>query len=158
MTQPSLFPESANERTVRLDAEIANLLYGAGGGPLGLCLADDERAVLGMIRYRRGAASAIKLRDIQSHTRLDVRAIKGAVRTLRLNFGLPIGSSKLADAGGYFLMITAEDRAIWRKDVTDQVRAQMDVLRAADGRQAALEALGQLREELLTMPEEGSHA
>ncbi|MDR3797992.1 MAG: hypothetical protein P4K93_07555 [Terracidiphilus sp.] len=149
-TQSSLFPEPVEVQVHRLDAAIASLLFGGRGGPLNLRLADDEKAVLEMIRYRRGAAKSISLRDIQQRTKLDPRTIKQAVRTLRLNFRLPIGSSKNSESGGYYLMISAEDRAIWRKDVLDQVRAQVDVLRAADGHQAALEALGQLREELLS--------
>lgn len=158
-TQSLLFPEPQELQIHRLDAAIAMLLIGHSGGPLGLRLADDEKAVLGMIRYRRGMASAINLRDIQRRTKLDVRTIKQAVRTLRLNFHLPIGSSKSSESGGYFLMITPEDRAIWRRDVLDQVRAQVDVLRAADSHQSALEALGQLREELLSQADpEANHA
>lgn len=152
-TTPSLFPEPPEQQAHRIDATIAGLIYGQQGGPLGLRLADDEKAVLEMIRYRRGAANAVNLRDIQKRTGLDVRTIKQAVRTLRLNFHLPIGSSKQSETGGYYLMLTAEDRAIWRKDVLDQVRAQVNVLRAADGHQAALEALGQLRAELLSETE-----
>lgn len=149
-TQSMLFPEPREMQIHRLDAEITSLLYGRAGGPLNLCLADDEKAVLEMIRFHRGLANPVNLRDIQKRSKLDVRTIKQAVRTLRLNFHLPIGSSKHAESGGYYLMISAEDRAIWRKDVLDQVRAQVDVLRAADSPQAALEALGQLREELLS--------
>jgi len=37
-----------------------SLLFGARGGPLNLRLADDEKAVLEMIRYRRGAANKVK--------------------------------------------------------------------------------------------------
>ena len=153
--QPSLFADSRELRVQRIDQEILNLLTGIPGGPLSLRLTDDERQVLAMIRYRRGASNAIKLAEIQQRTRLNVRTIKDAVRTLRMNFHLPIGSSKHAENGGYFLMITPEDRAIWRKDVLDQARAQLAVLRACDGRQAALEALGQLRAE---MESEAPHA
>jgi hypothetical protein len=163
MVQAFLFPESHETQIDmeirRLDADILCLLVGRAGGPLGLTLGQDEKAVLEMIRYRRGAKNAIPLRDIQQRTKLDVRTIKQAVRTLRMDFHLPIGSSKSSESGGYYLMITADDRAIWRKDVLDQVRAQIDVLRAANGRQAALEALGQLCEELLSQADkEASNA
>lgn len=147
-TQPSLFTEPRELRIQAIDNDILALLSGRSGGPLGLRLSDDERAVLTMIRYRRGADNAIKLADIHERTKLNVRTIKEAVRTLRMNFHLPIGSSKRAETGGYYLMLSAEDRAIWSRDVLDQVRAQLEVLRAANGRQAALEALGQLRTEL----------
>lgn len=146
--QSSLFPDTPQERTVQLDAQIADLVCGRRGGVLDLPLDDSDRAVLKCIRYRRGAANAISLRKIAETTKLDARSIKQAVRTLRLNYRLPIGSSKSGTDGGYFLMVTDDDRKIWRSDVIDQVRAQLAVLHAADGRQAALEALGQLRVEI----------
>jgi meiotically up-regulated gene 157 (Mug157) protein len=65
-----------------------------------------------------------------------------------MNYRLPIGSSKHGTDGGYFLMITGEDRAIWVKDVLDQVRAELAVLHAAAGQQATLELLGQLQIEV----------
>jgi hypothetical protein len=147
MVQSSLFPESAESQAHRLDADILSLIVGRPGGPLGLTLGEDEKAVLQLIRFRRGAANAIPLRDITERTRLDARSIKQAVRTLRMDFHLPIGSSKSSETGGYFLMITAADFAIWRKDVIDQARAQLNVLKAVNGKRATLEALGQLREE-----------
>lgn len=156
-TQPSLFADSREMRIQQLDSEILQLLSGTHGGPMGLRMSDDERAVLTMIRYRRGSANAIKLADIQQRTKLHVRTIKEAVRTLRMNYHLPIGSSKQAETGGYFLMLSADDFAIWRRDVIDQMRAQAAVLRAACGHQAALEALGQLRAEL-EAGTEGAHA
>lgn len=145
--QGQLFAPAREALIHEIDAEIARLLFG-GNGPLGFAPTADEKAVLGMIRYRRGWQNAVKVREVQERTKLDVRSIKEAVRTLRLSFHLPIGSSKHAANGGYYVMITAEDRAIWRRDVIDQARAQFEVLRAADGHQATLEALGQLRAEL----------
>jgi hypothetical protein len=88
------------------------------------------------------------IREIQERTKLEPRTIKQAVRTLRLNFHLPIASWKHAERGGYFLIVDEEDRAAWVKDVLDQVRAELLVLRAAAGAQAGLELLGQLRMEI----------
>jgi hypothetical protein len=65
-----------------------------------------------------------------------------------MSFHLPIGSSKHSTKGGYFLMVSDADRAVWRGDVTDQIRAEVEVLRAADGHSGALEVLGQLQMEL----------
>jgi hypothetical protein len=70
------------------------------------------------------------------------------VRGLRLQFHLPIGSSKRGSAGGYFIMLTGEDHAILRAQVIDQVRAELEVLKAIDGPHAALELLGQLQLEV----------
>lgn len=154
MTQQSLFPESIDERQKRIDVEIESLLYGNAGGPLHLRLSDDERRVLRAIRYRRGAANAIsiaEMRDAMNRTSagaLGDREIKNIVRTLRLQFHLPIGSSKRGSAGGYFVMLTGEDHAILRAQVIDQVRAELEVLKAVDGPHAALELLGQLQLEV----------
>ncbi len=128
----------------RIDNAIAQLLLGLSGGPLGLRLEGDEHKVLQLLRYRRGAAHVIPIRDLEQKTGLTPRQIKQAVRSLRLSYRLPIGSSKSVAGGGYYVMISAEDRAIWRRDITDQIRAEVQVLRAADSDRAALEVLGQL--------------
>lgn len=147
---PSLFPASSEEIASRIDADVANLLYGRSGGPLGLTLDPNDKKVLEMIRYRRGRQNAVSIRSIESRTGLSPRSVKLAVQTLRMNFRLPIGSSKDSERGGYFLMVTAEDIAAWKSDVLDQVKAELEVLRAAAGDQVALELVGQLRAELTT--------
>lgn len=153
-TQPSLFPQTEMEMVQRLDSEICNLLFGRRGGPLELTLDQGEIAVLRAIRFCRGLNKAINLREIQRLSGLDVRSIKGIVRVLRINFRLPIGSCKHSTEGGYYLMITDADRAAWAKDVLDQVRAELAVLRAAAGHKAGLELLGQLHMEAV----EAAHA
>lgn len=147
-TQPSLFPESAEAAIARLDSTILDLILGHNGGPLGLTLEEREKAVLRTIRYMRGQANTITIAEISKLTKLNPREIKLAVRTLRINFHLPIGSSKNGSDGGYFLMLTEADRAVWAKDVLDQVRAELAVLRAGAGQQATLELLGQLHMEV----------
>jgi DNA-binding MarR family transcriptional regulator len=143
-TQATLFPEPQEAVAARVDAQICCLLLGHPGGALNVPLEHNEREVLRMLRYMRGASNAVPIRAIENRTGLDPRAIKQAVRNLRLNFHLPIGSSKNSARAGYYVMVSPEDRAAWRKDVTDQIRAEVEVLRAADGDHAALEVLGQL--------------
>lgn len=147
-TQPSLFPEASEVAIARLDSSILDLILGHPGGPQNLTLEEREKAVLRAIRYMRGQANTITIAEISKLTRLNPREIKLAVRTLRINFHLPIGSSKSGSDSGYFLMITEADRAVWAKDVLDQVRAELAVLRAGAGRQATLELLGQLHMEV----------
>jgi hypothetical protein len=148
MVQTSLFPEDLQTRVRRIDDEILRLLMGKPGGPLQIPLSDEEKMVLENIRYHRGLTNAVNIGEIHAHTKLNVRTIKAAVRTLRLNFRVPIGSCKHATEGGYYIMIDAGDRATWIKDITDQIRAEAAVLRAAADDQAALEMLGQLRMEI----------
>jgi hypothetical protein len=156
MSQTSLFPESTEKRIQRIDGLILHLICGGSGGPLNLQIRDDEKAVLECLRFRRGLKNALTIREIQLRTKLDARVIKQAVRTLRLTFRLPIGSWKHADKGGYFLIVDDEDLAAWVKDVLDQVRAEIGVLRAAAGHQASLELLGQLQMEV-QQENEASH-
>lgn len=147
-TQPTLFPESPEAAIMRLDQSILTLILGYPGGPLGLALDSEAKAVLGCIRYQRGLTNTITISDIQERTKFNVRQIKKAVRTLRLNYNLPIGSSKRGNDGGYYLMISQDDQTAWVKDVLDQVRAELAVLRAAAGPQVTLELLGQLQLEV----------
>jgi hypothetical protein len=151
----SLFPDlapSAEEMVKAIDLKIEKLLYNAAQGNSGSILTKEERYVLRRIRYRRGSANAITIDEIQDQIdvcikQLTARQVKQIVRTLRLDYHLPIGSSKSA-TGGYFLMISHADRAIYHAQVLDQVRAELEVFRAVDGHDAALELLGQLRLEV----------
>jgi hypothetical protein len=150
-----------DQRIRAIDLEIEGLLYGTRGGPFGLAMGDDEKRVLRLVRYRRGAKNAITIAEMRNamiregsahpeaggYTILGDREIKQAVRTLRLNYHLPIGSNK-AGMGGYFIMISDEDHAILASQILDQVRGEIEVLRAVSSPRAALELLGQLQLEL----------
>jgi hypothetical protein len=152
----TLFPDlapSAEERVKQIDLEIELLLWAKPGGALKLSLSDDEKRVLSLIRYRRGAASAITIAEMQRGMAgaagdiLSDRQIKQIVRTLRLNFRLPVGSNK-GGMGGYFIMLSDEDHAILAAQILDQVRAEIEVLRAVSSPHAVLTLLGQLQLEI----------
>jgi len=151
MTEQSLFPEPLDERIRSIDAEILALLMGKPGGPQNFTLSLNEKQVLAAIRFCRGAANRVTIKNMQNFKgceELDAREIKQAVRTLRINFRLPIGSSKQGSGGGYFIMLSAEDHNILRGQILDQVRAELEVLKSVDGPRAALELLGQLQLEV----------
>jgi hypothetical protein len=153
MTEQSLFPEpepTIQERAQTIDAEILALLIGKPGGPQNLTLSKDEKLVLSAIRFCRGASRGVTIKQMQNFKgckELDAREIKHAVRVLRINFHLPIGSNK-GGAGGYFIMLTSEDHSILRRQILDQTRAEFEVLKAVDGSHAVLELLGQLQLEV----------
>jgi hypothetical protein len=148
----SLFPDlgpTIEQQIQRIDAEILSLLMGKTGGPLGLSMSDDQKLILRALRYRRGSANAISIRELQT-TRgaaMGDRAIKAVMHELRTTFRLPIGSNK-GTPGGYYIMISPEDHAILRSQILDQVRAELAVLKATSGPHAARELLGQLRIEI----------
>jgi hypothetical protein len=148
LSTPSLFPPTTEEIIERLDRQILALLMGGTGGPLNYTLSAGERKILEAIRYHRGRNRAVSLEDIQSRTGINGRNVKHFVRCLRMNFQLPIGSSKHAKGGGYFLMVEDADVAVWRTSVLDQVRAEIAVLRAAAGAHVVQELLGQLSIEI----------
>jgi hypothetical protein len=80
MTELSLFPDDSIEaRRQTIDADILWLLTGHPGGPQNLTLSLDEKQVLTAIRYCRGAANAVTIRDLQEFKgceTLDAREIK----------------------------------------------------------------------------------
>jgi predicted DNA-binding transcriptional regulator YafY len=154
-----LFPPTPEELAAKIDKQILDLILGYSGGLYGLALGTVEKSVLRMLRNHNGYESAVSIADLQKSLALDARTIKQAIRTLRLNYHLPIGSSKHSTGGGYYIMLTRRDVDIWAKDVLDQVRAEVAVLRAAAGNQIGLEILGQLRNEALNAAEqEAVHA
>ena len=157
--QVKLFPPTPDEMAGEVDDQIRDLIMGYSGGPLGLTLGTIEKSILRSLRFHRGHENALSIGKLQQDLDVDARTIKQAVRTLRLNYRLPIGSSKQSSGGDYYIMLTPQDVAIWSKDVLDQVRAEVAVLRAAAGDQVGLEILGQLRNEALNaIQQEAAHA
>lgn len=136
------FAEPLDAAVQRIDGEILHLLM--GGEFCGLDLDSEEKSVLRLIRFRRGAANTIPIRELHEQTKFSPRAIKEIVRTLRLNFRLPIGSSKRGQDGGYYLMVTRDDVNAWIKTFAEQIRAEAEVVRAVGGSDAVRELLGQL--------------
>ncbi len=151
----SLFPDlgpTIEERIKEIDLEIERLLY--SGQVAGVSLSDDEKRILHSIRYRRGSANAISIRELQARINAPMsdRAIKAVVHELRVTYRLPIGSNK-GTPNGYFIMVSPEDRAILYNQILDQVRAELEVLRATNQQHEALRMLGQLQLEMQTSKE-----
>jgi hypothetical protein len=140
-----LFAAASAERALELDQRIVGLVYGSRVGIFGEHLSADERLVLKAIRYRRGSANTITIRELREKTELSDRAVKDAVRVLRLNFRIPIGASRDSERGGYFLIATAEDQALFLQGALRQIQAELEVIRAVGGQEQAAELLGQLR-------------
>ena len=145
MSTAHLFSSSAADA---VDQQIVDLLTGKNGGPMGLRPSAEEMAVLRAIRYHRGAKNAISIRDLQAKIDLSEREIKQIVRTLRVAFRLPIGSSKSATAGGYFIVVSIEDQEIAASGPLAQIRAEVEVLRLITSPERTKELLGQIQLEV----------
>jgi len=143
--QPGLFPETEAERVQRIDAEILALLMGKPGGKFGETLKPKENAVLSAVRFRRGHANTVTIREISRQTGLGERAVKDAAQSLRLSFRVPIAASKLGLRGGYFIAITEQDLNIMIANIRDQVRTEIDVMKVFIGERAALDIIDALR-------------
>jgi|SRR6185437_2067544 len=131
-----------------VDQQIVELLHGLRNGPLGEHLDSAEMAVLRLIRYRRGVANAISIREIQEKLDLGEREIKQIVRTLRIDFRLPIGSSKNGSTGGYFIIASIEDQAVAVAGPLAQIRAEAEILKVLTNPERTRELLGQIQLEV----------
>jgi hypothetical protein len=96
----NLLPPMSNaERALALHA-------GEEGGPWPLTA--ECKAVLGVLIYHKGAASAIQIKEISEYTKLSDRAVKDAVRSLIVDFRVRIAGSR-QEPYGYYLVMTADE-------------------------------------------------
>lgn len=148
---PTLFANEPAERAQAIDQRIVDLLYGGSGDLFGVCLDASQRAVLKAIRFHRGSSNPITIRDLREKTDLSERDVKDCIRALRLQFGLSIGASRNGASGGYFLILSDGDMALFKGSALRQVLSELEVVRAVCGDEAAKELLGQL---VLALPPE----
>jgi len=147
MSTSSLFPSEESYRA-EIDQRIVDMLSGYRLGLRGEHLDSAEMAVLRAIRFHRGASNAISIRELQSRMKLSEREIKQIVRTLRIDFRLPIGSSKHSTSGGYFIIVSIEDQDIAAKGPLEQIRAEAEVLKVVTSPERTRELLGQIQLEV----------
>lgn len=110
-TQPPLFEtrtpqEIRAEQEERIDKQILDVLCDRGPGPI----TQRQRDILHLLRYRRGCARAIQIGEMAEKLKTTPRQIKEDIADLSIRFRLPIGSSRDAESGGYYLCITQEER------------------------------------------------
>ena len=74
----------------------------------------DEQSVWHYIANHRGRDNAIGARDLAQLTRIPERRVRSIVRSLRLNFHKPIGSTTHAPAG-FYLCTSADELREWRE-------------------------------------------
>jgi hypothetical protein len=103
--QPSLFPETTEGRAHRIDVMILDVLCGRAAYPVN----DRQRALLDVLRMRRGRQRAISIGELGERLKLNPRAVKLEIADLTVRFRLPIGSSRDAAEGGYYLVMTHDE-------------------------------------------------
>lgn len=140
----TLFANEIQMRREALDLRITQLLYGAGEGQFGLSLNSMERTVLKVLRYHTSVANAITIAQLSEKTKLNAREVKEIVRRLRLGFGLPIGASRSGSSGGYYFILTDEDRRLFKTQFMQQIKAELEVMRVVCTAEETRELLGQL--------------
>lgn len=140
----SLFANQPEERAQTLDQRITSLLYGQGAGLFSQELNAPERAVLKALRYHTSSSNPITIRSLSEKTELNARDVKDIVRRLRLGFGLPIGANRSGETGGYYFILTDEDRRLFKAQFMRQITAELEVMRAVVGVEETRELLGQL--------------
>ena len=138
MEQTQIFFDQAQRHDAQLD-----LLLHQGLGALQPTI--EQKTVLASLRFHKGAQNAIKIKDLTLATRLSDRAIKAAVNALRLDFGVLIGSSKSATTGGYYLILTDEERQASAELPADEIRERAAWLRVLKGKHYVLDLLGQVQ-------------
>lgn len=132
------------ERAEQLDQTLVALIYGQRAGMYGADLSGEQRLVLKSLRYHTSSANPITIRELREKTGLSEREVKDCVRTLRLTFRVPVGSSRNGERGGYFLILTDEDLALFLSGALRQIQAELEVVRAVAGPDRVAELLGQL--------------
>lgn len=141
---PTLFANEPAERAQALDQKIVDLLYGKGTSIFGDPLSFGQRGVLKALRYHTSSDNTITIRELRAKAGGNERDVKDSIRALRLNFGLPIGANRSGENGGYYFILSQKDMQIFLSQYLQQIRAELEVVRAVGGESATRELLGQL--------------
>ncbi len=125
----------------KLEARLRAVLdKGEGTYPL----PDDCRKLLRILRFKRGAHTAIRGHELAQRLKTNDREIKALVKQLTEDFGIPVGISR-AETPGYFLIESAEELQKTLAIYASQAKSMFRRCRALGGTEYAEELLGQLR-------------
>lgn len=104
-----------------------------------------ELQLLVVLKSHVGRQDIIQLAQLVELLSVSERAVKAMVSNLRLNFRVQIGSSRDSEAGGYYVIATAEEARDTVRPLISQALAMLKVARIMLGRHAMNEIFGQLR-------------
>lgn len=125
-----------------VDAVIADAVAGRGALPWPMEI--EMKKLLWILAEHKGAANPIQLRDLVARTGFDGRVVKAMVRSLVVDFEIPIGASR-AEPAGYFVATNATERLAAARPYIAEIRKLASRVKALIGGQAFVEELGQMR-------------
>ena len=107
---------------------------------------DVQRALLYKLEYHVGRDKAVSVGELAERLKLTPRAVKDAVRELRMRpFQVPIGSSRDQKDGGYFLCATVEERLETARQYSRQALSELMVWRDMLEPHELAEEMGQMQ-------------
>jgi hypothetical protein len=124
-----------------LDAQIQETLMGRLGP---YPLTDQQRGVLHMLRYRRGAGQARPLAELATELKMQPRTVKDAVKSLVEEFAIPIGAARTG-CNGYFLCITPDDIEDAIRPLVHEIVSLARRVRVLGGAERLAELFGQMQ-------------
>lgn len=143
--QLALDPEAA------LEQRVAEVLAGRQGK---YPLPPEAKRLLELLRWHRGAAHAIPLREVGEKLDLGDRELKEMAKVLTEDFAIPIGASR-QQPYGYFLCVTAADLELAAQPYIHELISLARRIRALRGPQMVEHAFQQAR---LSCSADGSSA
>lgn len=135
------------DRTAALDARINELLYRFDAQVKPWPLTAEQRDLLRLLQWHKSVAQAITIADISAKLSIDARAVKEAVRSLVVDFRLPIMGSRRPPYG-YYLAITPEEISQGLKTLRGEIVELARRIRSVESTNYLREMLGQIAVEL----------
>ena len=141
--QSNLFAsfDAPEDRELLIDRQIMDVLTGR----YTYAPSDNQRALLHLLRMRRGLSRAISIGEIGERLKLSPRTVKEEIADLTIRFRLPIGSSRDSSQPGYYLAITKEERVA---SATPHINQALKHLQRADvllSKHEMAELMGQIQ-------------
>lgn len=141
----------------RIERELHEVLV-LGRGPRRLL--DEERRIAQILRFHKGKQTALPLKDLalklgSDGSAVSDRLVKALIRSLIVDFRLPIGSCR-GELHGYYLIRTIEEARDTARPLVNEIKKLAQRVRVNVGRHYALEILGQVQLELEKEQEQGS--
>jgi biotin operon repressor len=111
-------------------------------------VSQQEIELLRSLLFHVGKDRAISRADLARKLNKPDRLVRSMVRSLRMDFGVAIGTNRSAGNSGYYLVSTAEEARELTQKLQQQAISILRVCRSLGGRHATAEFFGQARIEL----------